>query len=64
MSNKPANRPGHPVHGFQRRYLRSAKARMLRERAVYAAMNKFSKQIASSVKGLDKFTKEDANGSS
>lgn len=44
MSNKPANRPGHPRHGFNRRFPRSAKRRRQMEIQWNTLMNMARKQ--------------------
>lgn len=54
MSNKPHLRPGHPIHGNQRRFLRSAKARRRVQIQMNTIFNQMRKQQIA-VKGLDKF---------
>ena len=62
MSNYPHLRPGHPVHGNQRRWIRSAKKREQMRQEMNRLFNQIRKQQPT-VKGLDKFTKgEAANG--
>lgn len=45
MSNKPANRPGHPVHGFNRRFLRSARKRRTLEIQINTLRNQFRRNV-------------------
>lgn len=45
MSNYPANRPGHPIHGFNRRFPRSAKARRQGQILFNTFRNQMQKQM-------------------